>query len=372
MSRVGILTFHTALNYGAVLQTYALQNFLKENGIENDIIDYQCPYIEKCYRPFFVSDGQIINSIVRGILFGHIIRKKRRNFNNFVNSRLSLSKKVYNTSDMNNIKGDYTYFITGSDQVWSPVSAGFDEMYFLPFADKNQKYSYAASIGTSELSNEQKLLFEQRLKDYELISVREENAKSLLTEMNLTKEIEVNVDPTLLLRKESWEALISKNEFTEPYLLIFNVEKPINDVEFAKKIAKNNNLKVVYINERTIKKDSDIIYKEAVSPEEFLSLFAHAEMVVTNSFHGTVFSIIFQKQFFVELDNKKLRNMRVESLLEQLGVKDREISENYIEKLPDVPSWEQVENILEKERKKSLNYLNLINEKFVGNEGAKQ
>lgn len=359
--RVGIVTFHTALNYGAILQTYALQKFLEKNGIENEIIDYDCPFIKKCYSPFFISNKKILNSLVRGLLFRGKINKKRKNFNSFIKKYLKLSNYYSNENQIKKDIDNYKYFISGSDQVWSPISANFDNFYFLPFAKDSQKYSYAASLGTSTLTDEEKKELKVRLKGFSTISVREESAKKLLKEITNNDQIDVHIDPTLLLSKNDWREMTDKKEIVDRYLLIFNVEKPINDVEFAKKIANEKNLKIKYINDRTLFKDKNIEYIEAPSPNKFINLFANADVIVTNSFHGTVFSIIFEKDFYVELNNKKARNIRSESLMEKLNIKNREIKSVDIFKSEEI-NWEIVNNILDKERKKSQKYINAINE----------
>lgn len=362
MKKIGLVTFHTPLNYGAVLQAYALQNFLNENGFENEIIDYRSRYIEKCYKPFFISNGKVLNSIARGILFGGLIKKRKRKFRKFVNERLQMSSTLYSCDDIRKVEDSYRYFITGSDQVWSPISAGFDITYFLPFTNEKKKYSYAASIGCTQLSEEENREIKERIKEFRIISVREESAKKIILDMYPLREVFVNVDPTLLLDGEQWVNLVEDKIINEPYLLLFNVEKPIKDIEYAKKIAKKNGWKLVYINDRTVKKDKDIIYFEAVSPEEFLTLFFYAKMIITNSFHGTVFSIIFKKQFLVETDNKKQTNVRVKDLLKKLEISDREISEDKICNLPDEPNWENVNKVLKKEQQKSLEYFKKLEE----------
>ncbi len=347
MKKIGIVTFHTALNYGAVMQTYALQNFLSDLGYDSEVINYRCPFTEKCYSPFFVSDGKYINALVRGVFFGRIIKNKKRKFETFLRNYVNLSKAYYETSEMEKDRENYSYFVSGSDQVWSPISAGFDDFYFLPFAKDNQKLSYAASIGSTKLGVDTKDEIYSRLSGFSVLSVREESAKQLLRDANQDRKILVHPDPTLLLQKDKWLEIASKTEIEGRYVLLFNVEKPINDVEFAKRIAIERNIKIVYINDRTIKKEEDITYIEAPSPNEFLGLFANAEVVVTNSFHGAVFSIIFQKEFYVELDNRKQRNIRVEGLLSQLEIPSRDIS---MEVISTRINWQNVEKILDDKR----------------------
>lgn len=361
MKKVGIVTFHTALNYGAVMQTYALQHFLLNLNIDNEIINYICPFIEKCYSPFFISDGKIFHSMIRGLVFGRTIAKKKRAFRKFTSVKLRMSKEYKDSCAIEKDADDYSYFISGSDQVWSPISAGFDETYFLPFAKDEQKISYAASIGVSVLSGQQILKFKKRLNGFSVLSVREETAKKLFQQLNEERKIYVHVDPTLLLDKECWDELLCELpvEIPKKYLLIFNVEKPICNIEYAKRIAKEKHLKIVYINDRTIKKDKEIIYVEAPSPDMFLTLFANAKVIVTNSFHGTVFSIIFQKDFCVELKNKKQRNIRAEGLLKELQIDKREI-QNVDTVINTEINWRNVESILSKKRLEAASYLKSV------------
>ncbi len=355
MKKVGIVTFHTALNYGAIMQTYALQTFLDTIGIENTVVDYKSDFIQKCYRPFFVADGKVLNALVRGICFGKNIRKRQKGFAEFTKNHLCCSKSYYTSDEIKVDREEYSFFISGSDQVWSPISAGFDPVYFLPFARDEQKISYAASIGSTELNTDIKKELFSRLKGFRVLSVREESAKKLLMDADVHREIYVHPDPTLLIPQEQWLKIASDPVVKENYVLVFNVEKPIHDIAYAKKLAAEKNMKVVYLNDRTVRKDPDITYIEAPSPDEFLSLFANARAIVTNSFHGAVFSIVFQKEFYVELDNRKQRNIRVEGLLAQLEIPTRNISEN--QGTAEI-NWDNVERILCEKRKNVEEYFN--------------
>lgn len=357
MSKVGILTFQNALNYGAIFQTFALQSYLQKLGYDVEVINYKCKYTEKIYKPFYVSNGKILNAILRGVLFGMTITKKKKRFNRFSFNHISLTKEVYDIKELSLLSKKFDYIIAGSDQVWSPISANFDAAYFLPFAEDKQKVSYAASIGTNTVSSDIEKELKNRLDGFSCLSVREYSAKQLLQSIGIDKEIYVHVDPTLLLQEYEWNKMCSNRIIEDEYLLIFNVEKPKKDIEFAKKYAFEHNLKIIYINDRTIKKDKAITYIKAPSPEDFLSLFKNANTVVTNSFHGTVFSIIFEKNFFVELDNQKQYNVRVEGLLNELEIYNREISKDCSDGQID---WPNVEHILENKRKGSLLYFKSV------------
>ena len=361
MKKIGIITFHTALNYGAVMQTYALQQFLEKKGICTEIIDYRSPFIDKCYRPFFISNRKILNSLVRGILFGRIIKNKRTVFEQFSKCYLHLSRKYLSSDEIEKDRDDYSFFISGSDQVWSTISAGFDPVYFLPFAKNEQKISYAASIGTNSLSDAQCLEYKKRLNGFSCLSVRETSAVDLLQKLDPHRKIYVHIDPTLLLQKDSWFSLLSGLPvgIPENYLLLFNVENPISDIAFAKSLANKRKLKIVYINDRTVLKDRNIIYVEAPPPDIFLTLFANANIVVTNSFHGTVFSIIFQKEFYVELENKKQKNIRIENLLKELEITGKDINDLKNQRSAEI-NWTRVYNILHKKQKEASDYFDDI------------
>lgn len=353
MKKIGIITFHRALNYGAIMQTYALQKFMELDGYKTEIVDYQCGFLDKCYSPFFVDNKKYINALVRGICFGKNIKKRKKEFSLFVDQNLTLSRPYYNVEEIEADRNEYSYFITGSDQVWSPISAAFDIAYFLPFACDDQKISYAASIGVTSLEPDVREELNRRLKGFKSISVRERSALSLIDDC---QNVKIHPDPTLLLKSSQWMNLIKSNFIHDEYLLVFNVEKPINDISFAKNYAKKYSLKVVYINDRTLIKDKDIYYIEAPSPIEFLTLFAYAKVVVTNSFHGTVFSIIFRKKFFVELNNRKSRNIRIENLLDELDIKNREIVDGKSIDINPSTDWSLVERILDGKRESVRQY----------------
>lgn len=357
MSKIGIMTFHTALNYGAVFQTYALEKILMDMGHDVKVIDYRCPYTDKIYKPFYVSDGKYLNALVRGILFGRIIKKKRIRFNKFLENRIRLSQPIENINLLNEITDEYDYFISGSDQVWSPISAGFDKAYFLPFATDEKKLSYAASIGATNVFDKIISELKNRLSGFSCLSVREQSAKNMLEANGVDRPIYVHPDPTLLLQESDWQELCDERAIKEDYILIFNVEKPIKDIEFAKKYANKYNLKIVYINDRTVKKDASITYIEAPTPEQFLSLFKNASLIVTNSFHGTVFSIIFKKNFYVELDNQKQYNVRVKGLLEELKIYNRTIDDCSKNNNID---WDSVDEIINMKREDTRHYFNEV------------
>jgi hypothetical protein len=355
--KVGIITFHRALNYGAVLQAYALQQFLFGLGIENEIIDYYSKSITSCYAPFKICKGKVVRGIARGLLFFRVIQKKRKRFEQFCNEYLTLSKPCYNDLDLKELSKDYTFLLTGSDQVFSPISAGFDEAYFLTFVEDEKRYSYAASLGIKKIPKALDEVYRERLRGFQCISVREADAASLLQDY-ISSKIKVHIDPTLLVTSRVWNQISHKTGFKKSYVLMFHVEKPIVSIQFAKELAKQKGLEIIYINDRTVIRDMNIKYVVAPKVEEFLAWFREAAYIVTNSFHGTAISILFHKEFFVELENKKNRNVRVEALLQLLHIEEREINKETNTSLTCKSiSWNEVEGRLNHLREDAKEYM---------------
>ena len=358
MKKVGIVTFHQALNYGAKLQAYALQNFLEDNGIDNDIIDYTCHFMyTRLIRPIRVGNKNKIKSFIRSLVTMRQTGIDRRKSVEFRNKYMKLSRPF----DADNIKGasdEYSAFVTGSDQVWNPVCVGFDPVYFLDFAKSQQKYSYAASIAVEELPEDKKSEYKKRLSDFQAFSVREKSAARIIGEL-LGREAEVNIDPTLLLTKQQWDK-ISKPVINEPYIFLFNVRKSVRLIDYAKKLSQKTGLKIYYLQKERIHKVKGVTYLDPVMANEFIGLIKNAEYVCTNSFHGTAFSIIYRKKFAVEIEHQGGRNIRSQELISQLGIKNHEIKEDFYPN-PDEPvDWEYVEKILSEEREKSAEYVQQI------------
>lgn len=357
--KIGIITFHRAVNYGAVLQTYALQKTLDKLGINNQVIDYICPFIKHEYKPFNIKKGKILKSAVQSVLECRIRKLKRKRFYSFVESNLRLTKPYNTIKELSNCNNEFSAFITGSDQVFSPVCVGFDSAYFLTFADKGKKYSYAASFGTNTLPDNVKDEYNKRLIDFSKISVREKSGKNIVNDI-VNKDACVNIDPTLLLKAEDYKDITGGTTSDKKYIVVFNVSGYSELMAYAQKLSKEKNLKLIYINDQYYKKVDIAERKTAVSPQEFLALFKNAEYVVTNSFHATVFSIIFNKQFAVDLKvSDGTRNNRVAELLSYINLESRAIENCYcdIDKKID---WNTIDEKLDVQRQEAFNYLSSI------------
>lgn len=361
--KTAIITFNQAINFGAVLQMYALQNVLKTQvGVKADIINYKSKSLSKTYEKKKFSE-LISPRMMYHILFNNgYIRFNFKGFESFLSNNLEMTSEVSTKKDLSSLNDLYDYFITGSDQVFNPYCSGFDGNYFLSFvSDKNMKFSYAASVGLENIPVELENYYKDYLNSFCRISIRE------ITGANEIKrvcgiECSTNMDPTLLLDKSDWEKLMADlpSNADTPYLLLYALSEDKNMLKFAKKIAKRKKLKVIYINDRLFRPKGMLSLRN-VSPEQWLRLFANANSIVTNSFHGIAFSINFEKEFYPFYLNKNTRvNSRIRDLLDLLNLQSLVINDNNDTLMNENIDYSEAREILKNEKNKSISYLREI------------
>lgn len=319
--KIGILTYHAAHNYGALLQCFALKKYLISLGHDVHVIDYKPSYLD---YSIFKLDRWVSKSFFKTIdklSFQLLTFKKQvsrsRNFNHFINQFI---EPVY--LDLNNQNHDFDYFIFGSDQIWRKNQGKFDSVFFgqFPAAKSTKLVSYAASMSLASLNDTDKELVRQYLKDFHSINVRESSLQDLLKEVTDSK-VNLTVDPTLLLNQEEWNAITASKLIDEKYILLYEViENPLTN-KIAQEYADRFGWKIMRIASK-IKKDTQEIVLETASVEEFLALIKYAELVITTSFHGTIFSIIFEKALICIRQNSDA-DLRVASLLSEMRLSER-------------------------------------------------
>lgn len=357
--KIGILTFHCAHNYGAVLQCYALQEMLKNMGHKVEVIDYRPEYLLAPYRKFSLSrfKRSSLLSIVKACIRESLLLVKRirryNAFQTFINKRFNLSPTVKDKA----IPPFYDVYIMGSDQIWNPkITKGFDPVYFgfFNFDKENRKYiSYAASMETKELDKESKDFIEKALMNFDAVSVREAQLKTLLQPLT-GKDIELVLDPTLLAYKKIWDAIAIRPKINKKYILVYQVRYNVNTTRIARQLAKNINAEVIEIT-ANLQMHLPNKNRQCESPEKFLGWVKNANCIVTTSFHGTAFSVIFNRPFYcIKLDDGG--DTRSESLLKNLNLNDRMIGKE------DIPTFSPVDyakvNLKLKELKReSLDFL---------------
>lgn len=309
--KIGIVTFYNHSNYGAVLQAYALQNKIEDFNHECYHIDFN-DSIEK-------KEINSNTSPILKLLYSNT-EKREKNFEDF-------RKKYINIIDFKDIK-KLDKVIVGSDQVWNPSVTNLDSRYFLDFVSEDKRYSYAASFG-SKIDDKYKEIFKENLQKFNKISVRENCAKEELNELT-SQNVDVVIDPVFLLPKERWELLIKDiPSIDDKYILLIMVQNDINLYKKWQEKAKEEGLLLKVITASYFPVIGFKSWSE-ISVLEWLRLIYDADLVVTSSFHGFAFSIIFNKKYKVELLTGELENRNIR-LLEFANKVDIDLEGEYKE-----------------------------------------
>lgn len=321
MMKLGILTFHRAKNYGAVLQCYALLSFLRAKEYDVSVIEYVPPYLAG------VSDSSsLLRKIVtyaKSVLYWIINIGETHIgdvFTTFVNNHIFIT-------DINKVK-ELSIVICGSDQIWNPyLCHGFDPIYFglIPHCSKHKTITYAASMGNVELTSFYEKDFLKKLKNYYSISVRESQLSEFLTAKGILNTLVL--DPVLLANAECFSDIVVPIRYKKPYILIYELTQMPHTYEFANRISSEIGADIVVVGGGLRKYlYKGIINKQWLSPEQFVSYFAGASFVVTNSFHGLAFSVIYNKPFYC-IRTGTWKDERIISLLGQLNLSHRMVKD---------------------------------------------
>lgn len=358
-NKIGIITFHNALNTGAVLQAYALQQYLKAQGYKVEFINYLSPKAKITWRNF------ISKSIFNTVTKWQDIFYRNQYKNNFNKILKVNERKYYSTNELNANPPEYDIYIAGSDQIWNfGFSKKFNPAYLLNFGgDEIRRIAFSASMGQTNQPKEIEGVFKKHLKKFDFISVREKNGfeyiKSLLGD---NFEIDHIADPTFLIKKDDYLNIAERNNEPQEFMISYILPH----YEFPKQL-----FKVINIIEEKLKyklinlKNPDTCLRLpnkknlVVDPQKWLAYFINSKFNICCSFHAVVFSLIFHKPFVVVSPYK---NQRIISLLEPLNLLDRCIytnNEELIERvLEETIDWDLVDNHFLNERKKAINFLN--------------
>lgn len=327
--KIGILTYHRAENYGALLQAYALSTYLRNLDNEVSFVDYWPQYHSDYFK--FFSWRRFKSTSLKGkteYLLGatlwlcpRMIRKKRLQC--FIKHELGISGKPQYT-EKTKATEHYDVVIYGSDQIWRKQNlggVGFDDWYF--GADNvvaDRKIVYAGSMGTVKSMPADDVYIKQMMENFCNISVREADLQKYLQTLQIPSTLVI--DPVFLLTKEQWMNVAApKSNKGEKYILFYNLLNKPESITFAEKLSKKTGLPIKEINKKLSLKHLGKRYISTASVNEFLRMILDSEYVVSNSFHGVAFSIIFQKQFFAVGMGEKAN--RVKSLLNSAGIIER-------------------------------------------------
>lgn len=323
--KIGIVTYHRSLNCGAVLQAYALQTFLEKNfDVQASIVDCRVRISRKRFAFCFAGLKRFLGSVFYSLLTIGIEDWRRFRYDKFSRRHLHYSKFFgYASSDVDSSVFDA--FCAGSDQIWNPVLSRGNMLFFLDFVPNDKlKIAYAPSIGLDEFPEEYRLKCKSLIKRFDKISVRESSGAVMLKEL-LGDEVPVLCDPTLLLKAADYDKIASAPSMASRYICVYSMGNEQRVKKALEKLMEQCDLPVMWlvgghaaswhINRGRIKRIS------CFGPGEFLGYMKNASFVLTNSFHGTAFSLIFGKPFHVVL-NGTASDARMISLLGRLGLDD--------------------------------------------------
>lgn len=363
-------------NYGSMLQCYATQQIIIKLGHDCEIIKY---YKRDLWRQVLrIFNLPLLKMKMAEIMRNFITKLKYPKINNnlklrfkmmdkFRKDNLLFTEEINSKQDLANILlKNYDIILLGSDQVWNPINMGthFFTMELVP--DKCKKVTYAPSFGVTKIPWYQIRRTKRYLKRINKISVREESGKNIIKHL-IGSEVKVVCDPTILLDRESWDNLRgSEPIIKERYLLCYFLGDNPEQRQLVKRYAEKNNLKIVILPhlDKFIKNDVKFgdrqLYK--VGPKEFINIVSYADCVMTDSLHGTIFSILYRKDFYVFPrfceKEKSSTNSRIDNLLKKVNLRDRKFSGK--ERLKDLNKTKypkDIDILLNEFRQESLNYL---------------
>ena len=343
--KVGIVTITLGINYGNRLQNYALQETLNKIGVNSQTF-------ENIYQ-----EKKIINKIKRYFTLKKKEKQfalKLKRFDEFNKEYINLKGTIKSNYVSKNINKKFDYFICGSDQIWNPYYVGNRGTNFLTFAQKPKTISYAASFGASDILDDRKLEFKKYLEHINCLSCREEQGIKIIKDLT-GRDAQLVLDPTLLLSKSEWKKISKKPKYIpqKKYLVTYFLGNLNEDYrQRIKDIAKKNNLEVFNI------MDISDIDKFSTNPSEFIYLIQNAELICTDSFHGNVFSIIFNKPYIIFERNDNITNMnsRFVSLNNILKLPNRNYKSIKKEEIFNM-DYTLINQNIEKEKEKSIEYL---------------
>ena len=365
----GILTFHAAYNYGSCLQAYALQSFLNKNNNEFEIINYR-PYNQHGMYSLinlrYFNKGVLVKNVYNILHFKKILERNKK-YDEFIHKYFLLSNQNYlDEKELAKIINNYETIVCGSDQIWNLSKSTYDRSlaYYLELDKKfnGNAIAYAPSFGDTINNIVKNEMFDIKyLKNFDYLSFRENDVVKIMRDMGFDSTLVL--DPTLLLNKEDWEKLVGPPIVNKPYIFYYSLNCKEYSMKFVEKISAENNLPVItsFMHPRESLKKIKIYGNSG--PLEFLNLLYYSTLVCSNSFHGTVFSIIFQKDFYAIFDEDEEQNIirenRKASLLEQLGLSKHISSYSNYVSLDDIKNtnYNDVEEKLDKLRKISSDYL---------------
>ena len=347
-----IITMTCTYNYGATLQAYALQSYIESLGHNCDIIDHMGWNGHRTIR---------FNQINMDTLLKFPFKKKLElgytNFEEFYRDKMHMTKRYSSIAELRESPPSSDVFITGSDQVWNPRDLRGE--FYLDFAPKDaMRVSYAASIGVPSIPDDKKEIISEYLKNMDFISVREDCAYESIRELT-EKRIQKSCDPVYLVPKEDWKKLERQPiQIDDEYILFYMIYKPEWMNEWIKTVKRITKKKIVFVGLNGLRPVECDYYVRNAGPREFLWLIDNASAVVSSSFHGIAFSILFGKKFVAMPDPP--RPDRIRNLLQMFNLERRVLYENDVGSIFEEYDYHTIEDIIQREREKTRVYFKQV------------
>lgn len=355
MKKTGILTLSAAQNYGAVLQAYSLCEYLNKNYSDTEIINFVPRFISesKSKHFFFTIDKSNILSKIR-LFFASMVgwpmtMVRYYRFNEFRKKYCRYSDVCYKDAYTDD---NYDIYVVGSDQVFNLKLTKNDDNFFLTNV-KSKKISYAASLGVSVLSFEEADILKKNLASFAAVSIREKTGRKLVSEL-LGKEVFQHIDPVFLHTKDEWSKLARERLIKKQYILLYTFRGFDKACALAEKI--NSKYRIINITHSPRRKKGNAVSFRTAGPREFLSLIKYAAYIITDSFHGMAFSILFEKRFTVIPFEGT--SSRMEDLLKEIELDNRilygEVGET------DTINYSEIDYYIQEERRRTREYFDRI------------
>ena len=376
--KIALVAPHIGTNYGTLLQAFSLAKVIQDLGYKCEYISYT-PYYKKTLwerfcrkiKPFFKNNRTGVTpdneaddySFWQKPEFADI----RKYADEFAKTKIPYSSTIYTPKTISRCNKYYYKFIVGSDQTWSMeryfVEKGFN---YLSFVNKHgKKYSYASSLGTIRLTEQHRTILIKYLNDFALLSCREKNNCDSLSEL-VGSPVELVVDPTMLFDKSFWLGFSTKIELPEKYVLAYILGNKANVSEFAANIGRKHGIPVYYILTRPDYLNKKFLLRD-LSIEQWVYAIGNASFVVTDSFHGTLFSVNLNKQFYSfskRANNNSFLNDndRILDFLETVRLTNRFVSDDNQKQLYDdtLIDYDVINTFVASLRDKSMSFLEKI------------
>lgn len=368
--RIKTITCHNVYNYGASLQAFALSSFLRKCGNEVEVIDYMPSYIRRNLSLWAIGKKWDRNLFFRIAFYCYVVpirllqKRTRKKFHIYNSRYLKLTKRYNSFEELVTDPPVADVYFCGSDQIWNPqIENGLDPAFYLDFAPATSiKASYAASFSVSNLDNKYKGFIKNELQKMDFISVREKTGVAIINDLGIDKTAINVLDPVFLIEPEQWKSMTYIPKYNN-YILVYDQENSKAIKEIALYMSNKMNKKVIAFKDLYPRHYADIQIRYA-DPIDFISLIANADLVITNSFHCSAFSILFEKDFFVIPRTHQKVNSRMSDLLQRLNITGHMFSN--IESVKDTApiDYTKVKKLLERPKNISKEYIQEVLNSF--------